>query len=84
MKYAIAILALGVLAGCGEPPCRPYPTEAYIDGSFWVNIDQNTGCAYVRPTASPHTNMTPMMDRNGRQVCYAPRECPTQKDPGNG
>ncbi len=64
-----AMLALA-LAGCGEPECKPY--HGFMEGSTWVHVDPDNGCAYYKSSYS----MTPKLDASGRQICYAPKECP--------
>jgi hypothetical protein len=76
---SIAAVCLA-LAACDPPPCRAYPSEDVLDGPFWLTIDPDSGCAWVRPTSSPHTQMQPRIGADGRQVCYAPRVCPKAEE----
>ena len=73
-KHAIAILALGVLAGCA-PDNSVSPSAPAEDGRrLQVFIDQGTGCHYV---GSYKFGLYPRLNPDGTQVC-------TQKGPGNG
>ena len=72
MKHALAILALGVLAGCdglkyAESPPMTSPRYVYI----WT--DPGTGCDYI---GSWDGGITPRLNPDGTQVC-------TQKDESN-
>lgn len=64
--FAAAVFAL---SACGKPECRPY--RSFMEGSTWVHVDPQNGCAYYKSSYS----MTPKLDASGRQVCYAPKVC---------
>lgn len=64
MKHALAILALGVLAGCAPEyvngPSMSKPRYVYI----WTDTD--TGCDYI---GTRDGGITPRLNPDGTQVC---------------
>lgn len=77
MKHAIAILALGMLAGCGEPTATPVgPSMVGItDNDVFVWRDSQTGCQYLVYAGYKRGGITPRLNPDGTQVC-------TQKEDG--
>ena len=73
MKHAIAILALGVLAGCGPEPRVPL-CEQIDCTKYKPGILIKSGCQFVY--RRDNGQMEPRLNPDGTQVC-------TQKDETN-
>jgi hypothetical protein len=78
LRTGILLAAALLLVGCGPPECKPYPTGLMFSGDMVLHIDPDNGCAYLESIGS-RGRIVPKLDASGRQVCYAPKECPTDK-----